>query len=972
MAYPDLVLATAGLRSYWRFNDALLSATALDAGPQAAHGTLQGTAVRQVSCLEYDDADYSLNGQLTSQGVFVPVSGGLYAFAGASAPFTVELLIRAGLLSGSNRTLIDRTGGSPANGWRVTTVNTDVRFETVSAGVVTAVCLIPGHVILQSGSQHVAFVVGASTIQGYLEGVATGSAVARPSIPDASAATNMAFGRLIVAGNAWSGHMDEVAIYDQAVPAADLLLHAGAKAASPSYCAAVRNTGGLSFYWLLDEAAGAATMAAEWGGKTGTLQGNPALEQPPLTVNPKSGGVSIAFDGIDDGVIAIGLNTDFVYATNASFSFEMLISLASIGAGIVRTLLDKRNLSTPGAELGWRVVQLNDTLVYEQWIGGAITASIATTSLAAGVIYHIVFARPSGQMQVWVNGVQIPGSPFAMAGNPTSNAVQLRLGVSQANTERFAGTLDNLAFYAPVLLQATIDRHIVVKNTPPTQPPLIVTGGTAATTAISIGGTAIVLEPPLVVTGGTVRTRATAIGATWISPPPPVIVGNSYVRTRATAIGVSVATVVPGGTFATRARAIGFGLTSYANTILKTSGILDYWPLDAPVVGPPWVVDNAADPSKPLSAGNGVTFHQWGYTPNTNYYKYGNGQSHELNRQAGSWEHVSETFWALNPTAAYSVELWISAHAIASVLGRQVIVEMCTRYPGDPFGPPPMSWDGFGIYRNKEAAGSSGQEVYAAFYRIGTAGVFLSAPDFFIGHMNAMTHLVLTVDVPGGNAILYRNGVVVGGPIVKPYPATHDLGTHFFVGAENDVDDTSKLQYTSLDNLSIYAGVLTPAQVLAHYTAGLALPTILLPVPGAGALARTRAAAIGATPILRHGIAIDRAAAIGATADATARVTSDAAITHAAAIGATVDADALIVGGNAFNRALALGATFIKGDLAIDASTGVVPAITHAMVNDGTRPVIVDLSRQTGGPVIGRAGRSPVSGRGGRQPVVAR
>lgn len=213
-AYATAILATAGLQSYWKLDEA--SGNALDS-KGAVSGTPSGTVTQGT-------VDTPANvGTLTSYAFNDGVVdfGNVYDFA-VTASFSVECWVK-------------RTGASELNNGRIVTTENAARTDGWALGIDDAATVYAGLRRPNSDAQasspagafgawdHVAMTYDGATLIGYRNGVGgTGQAIGGLVT---AAADTLRIGRQLAATRYIVGRVCHVAIYNVAVPAATLLAH---------------------------------------------------------------------------------------------------------------------------------------------------------------------------------------------------------------------------------------------------------------------------------------------------------------------------------------------------------------------------------------------------------------------------------------------------------------------------------------------------------------------------------------------------------------------------------------------------------------------------------------------------------------------------------------------------------------------------------------------------------------------------
>ncbi len=217
-SYPDSVLSGAP-SLYYRLGEGAGATVAADASGNGRHGSYHGAVTLGRAGALAGDTDSAIAVDTMSERVD---AGDVFDLAGR-VPFTLELWTRPTIVDAQYRPLLlKEVGSSPRNGWSLWHqgeygLGLERRVDGVQDVALTYTALTPGT------WHHVAATYDGTTARIYVDGVQQTSRVLTSSLPDTSAALRV---------GAWpfdyveyAGDLDEVALYERALSAEEIVAH---------------------------------------------------------------------------------------------------------------------------------------------------------------------------------------------------------------------------------------------------------------------------------------------------------------------------------------------------------------------------------------------------------------------------------------------------------------------------------------------------------------------------------------------------------------------------------------------------------------------------------------------------------------------------------------------------------------------------------------------------------------------------
>jgi uncharacterized delta-60 repeat protein len=208
--YRREVLGTSGLVSYWRLGETSGTA-ALDAGGANTGGFRNGVLLGQPSAL-LQDADPSAG--FDGSNDYVHVAD--HASLDTGDRFTLEAWVKRSQTSSSTKAVLSKGSGS----WRLSFTNNVLTLGKGGSGTIAKAAV---STIDTTGFHHFVATKSGATVRLYIDGIDRTGAVTNRTIANTSAALNI--GRYTSGSDYCPGLIDEVAIYNVALGAAQVQQH---------------------------------------------------------------------------------------------------------------------------------------------------------------------------------------------------------------------------------------------------------------------------------------------------------------------------------------------------------------------------------------------------------------------------------------------------------------------------------------------------------------------------------------------------------------------------------------------------------------------------------------------------------------------------------------------------------------------------------------------------------------------------
>jgi hypothetical protein len=413
-SYPGLVASTPGLLGYWRLGES--SGTTATDLTGAHDGTYEGGYTLGVAG--------ALTGDTNTAAAFNGTTGYVELPAlGSSSDWTIEgWTDLAGSATGNNA-LFAGFGGPRL------LVTPDGYYADDYTNA-TAAGKMHGATASNIGTwAYWALVRNGSTLTVYRDGVELASSSLAGEGPttltgDIGAESNGAYHL--------AGAVDEVAVYDTALPAATLLEHYVVGAFTPApYAATVRATSGLTDWWRLGDTSGS-TAVDQVGAANGTYTGGYTLGVPsPIFNDPTT---ATGFDGTTGNVALPSLGA------SSTWTIEGWTKLSSSATG------DNALYAATG---GVRLLILPSGVYADDDAMGKISAT-TPTNLGTWVYWTLVrYGYDGSTLKLYRNGVQIATASLGSAGALPLNG---DIGSQSGTTHFLNGDIADVAVYANTAL----------------------------------------------------------------------------------------------------------------------------------------------------------------------------------------------------------------------------------------------------------------------------------------------------------------------------------------------------------------------------------------------------------------------------------------------------------------------------------------------------------------------------------------
>ncbi len=482
MTSASFAACPADIAAYWKLDEA--------AGPTYADfiGDNDGTGA-----VDPDAATGKVNGAQSFNGstmsISVPASKTFNWLSTDS--FTMEFWVKVtGGIPANNKGLLSRSGGGLFWFAGLESVNGHVTFELNDTGADSSTLEGSTDIATVSGWHHVAIVRDESTdtTHLYVDGNLEDSEMVNFGAGFSSETTALNIGRIEGFANSWfNGLIDEVAIYDRALPESEIDAHV---AAGTDYCggsAAPTDEAIFAPYpdntislWPLDEAGGSTYVDAfDDNDGTGAVD--------PDAVAGKVDGAQ-SFNGSTMS-ISVPASKTFNWLSTDSFTMEFWVKVTG---GIPAN--NKGLLSRSGGGLFWfaGLESVNGHVTFELNDTGADSSTLEGSTDIATVSgwHHVAIVRDESTdtTHLYVDGNLEDSEMVNFGAGFSSETTALNIGrIEGFANSWFNGLIDEVAIYDRALPESEIDAHVAagldgdsvtsLRSSAPTTPPAAGGGG---------------------------------------------------------------------------------------------------------------------------------------------------------------------------------------------------------------------------------------------------------------------------------------------------------------------------------------------------------------------------------------------------------------------------------------------------------------------------------------------------------------
>ena len=351
-----------------------------------------------------------------------------------------------------------------------------------------------------------------------------------------------------------------------------------------AYAKAVEGTNGVQYYWRMGDASNSTTLASTIGSANGILSGGATPGQPGGLVADSN--TSTSFDGVSGAASApLDLSAD----TSVTVEFWMKWNAYANNDDLALEFTPNFN-NNPGGFL----VDPNASGINQFGVGigsGASRNNAYFTRPSAGVWHYYAFvintaAPGASEITPYVDGQPVTYTKTASGTGAGNFAASSLYWFSRGGSSLFgAGSMQDLAIYKSTLTAAQVLNHYQIgTNTLPNGP---AAAFSSTPTAVASGGTIKFDGSSSMSTNGAVTDYQWDLDgsgnfATDTGTTPTV----SHAFTTPGAIKVSLRITDVAGKTSTVSHTVYVGAatgTPYAQAVLGTSGLLDYWRMGDPV-----------------------------------------------------------------------------------------------------------------------------------------------------------------------------------------------------------------------------------------------------------------------------------------------------------------------------------------------------------------------------------------------------
>ncbi|MEP6663109.1 MAG: LamG domain-containing protein, partial [Verrucomicrobiota bacterium] len=377
------------------------------------------------------------------------------SIAHASTLNAFPLTITAWVKTLRNTNLVDgivsKYADASGNGYSLNLRNGNLYawyYRTVGSAITFSPFGLDGGAIADGHWHHIAFVITQTNGTIYVDGNVR-NFISWTGTPGAPTSTEpLLIGRYDNYGNAFQGEIDEVTLWNRALPASEVnyLKHRRLSGAED----------GLLGYWKFDEGSGTAANNTATNAFNGTLQNNPAwvASQAAIALEPVAANC-LKFDGTN-GYVQVAHNNDLnAYPLTASAWFRTT-NTNNVVQGIVSKYVDSSGN-------GWTVVVQNGRLrgFYLRSFASIALDVTSTAIVADGAWHHAAMVVDVSGGKLFLDGTNVGTGTWSGTPGATTSVEPLQIGRYYNYAQRFSGTIDEVAVWNRAL---TTNEILLQKN----------------------------------------------------------------------------------------------------------------------------------------------------------------------------------------------------------------------------------------------------------------------------------------------------------------------------------------------------------------------------------------------------------------------------------------------------------------------------------------------------------------------------
>jgi hypothetical protein len=253
-------------------------------------------------------------------------------------------------------------------------------------------------------------------------------------------------------GNFYTGIIDEVAVWNEALTAAEIttLYNSGIGLDAASNSGAYTSSGNLVGYYKMDDGTGNTTIDASGNTNTATLT-NMDSSTDWVTGYPVSQNYALDFDGVDDYVATA--NNVSALDISADISIENWVYISQNASDWTRII----GKGEGGSRTYGVWLDTNNRLLFQMY--GPSSANLyPDIQLENNKWYHIAATREGNLLTLYIDGVKIGELPYT--GTPYTGNEPLTIGYGPGMHTYFTGKLDEVRIWNIARTQTEIQANM--------------------------------------------------------------------------------------------------------------------------------------------------------------------------------------------------------------------------------------------------------------------------------------------------------------------------------------------------------------------------------------------------------------------------------------------------------------------------------------------------------------------------------